>query len=86
MPYKVTYYKSIICPRCIPTNRLIKRLKKAHPEIEVEEVEVLRHIGRAREEGIQGIPTIIVGPHRLYQAIPMEELVALAYEAEESAS
>ncbi len=78
MTYKVIYYKSIICPRCIPTNRLISRLKKEHPEIEVEEVEVLRHLGRARREGIQGIPTIVIGPHRLLGPVPLERLVALA--------
>ncbi len=82
MPYKVVYYKSIICPRCIPTNRLITRLKQAYPEIEVEEIEVLRHPGRARRDGIRGIPTIIVGPHRIHGPMALEDLVALAKEGD----
>ncbi len=73
---KVVYYKSIICPKCIPTNRLIKRLKQTHPEIEVEEIEILRHMGRAKAEGVRHVPTIIAGQRRFYAAPTMEELLA----------
>jgi len=72
---KVIYYKSIICPRCIPTNRLIKQLKQAHPEIEVEEIEIITHMSRARQDDVHHVPTIIAGDRRFYKAPRMEELL-----------
>ena len=81
---KVVYYKSIVCPRCIPTNRLIKRLKQTHPEIEVEEIEILTHMSRARQDGVRHVPTIIVGDQRFYTAPSLGELLA-AVQAPEAA-
>jgi glutaredoxin len=72
---KVVYYKSIICPKCIPTNRLIKRLKQTHPEIEVEEIEIITHMARARADGVRHVPTIIAGGKRFYHAPALEELL-----------
>ena len=72
---KVVYYKSIICPKCIPTNRLIRRLKQTHPEIEVEEIEIITHMSRAKQDGVRHVPTIIAGPKRFYAAPSMEELL-----------
>ena len=78
---KVIYYKSIICPRCIPTNRLIKRLKQTHPEIEVEEIEIITHMSRAKQDGVRHVPTIIAGSRRFYDAPPMEELLSALQQA-----
>ena len=72
---KVIYYKSIICPKCIPTNRLIKQLKQTHPEIEVEEIEIITHMSRARRDGVKHVPTIIAGGQRFYAAPSMDELL-----------
>ncbi len=75
---KIIYYKSIICPKCIPTNRLIKRLKREHPEIEVEEIEIITHMSRAKKDNVHHVPTLIAGDRRFFAAPPMEELLAAA--------
>ncbi len=72
---KVVYYKSIFCPKCIPTNRLIKRLKQTHPEIMVEEIEIVTHLARTREDGVKHVPTILAGNKRFYTSPTMDELL-----------
>ncbi len=79
MPHKIVYYKSAICPRCIPTNRMLKAFRQQYPQVEIEEVEVLRHLKRAREAGVGQVPTLVVGPHRLTRAVPVERLAALVF-------
>jgi glutaredoxin len=73
---KIVYYKSLVCPRCIPTNRLIAQLQREHPEIEVEQVELLTHLSRARRDGVMTLPTLIVGERRFTRAPRLEELLA----------
>ena len=73
---KLVYYKSAICPRCLATNRLMARLRREHPEIEIEEVEVLTHFSRARQENIHALPTLVAGAQRFYSAPRIEELLA----------
>ncbi len=73
---KVIYYKSIICPKCIPTNRLIKQLKREHPEIQVEEIEIITHMSQAKKDGVHHVPTIIAGDKRFFTAPGMDELLA----------
>lgn len=80
---KVIYYKSILCPKCFPTNRLIKQLKREHPEISVEEIEIITHLSRAREEGVNHVPTIIVGEERFYTAPTMHELLSAVQRSSE---
>ncbi len=77
---KVVYYKSIVCPKCIPTNRLIKRLKQTHPEIMVEEIEIITHMARARQDGVKHVPTILAGQQRFYTPPTIEELLAALQE------
>jgi glutaredoxin len=76
---KVTYYKSILCPKCIPTNRLIKQLKQEYPEVEIEEIEIITHMSRAKKDGVNHVPTIIVGNKRFYTAPTMSELLSALY-------
>lgn len=73
---KITYYKSLICPRCIPTNRLIARVKREHPEIEIEEVEVLTNLSRALADGVHMLPTLVAGSRRWTHAPSLDELLA----------
>jgi hypothetical protein len=75
---KITYYKSFVCPRCIPTGRVIERVRREHPEIEVEEIEVLTNLSRALHDGVMMIPTIIIGDQRFHQAPPLDELLTAA--------
>ena len=72
---KIVYYKSAVCPRCIPTNRFLKRLKREHPGVEIEEVEVLTRIGRARKAGIMSIPVIEMGSRRYHGVPPREDVL-----------
>ena len=73
---KVIYYKSIICPKCIPTNRLLKQLKREHPEIQVEEIEIITHMSRAKRDDVHHVPTVIAGDQRFFTAPTMDELLA----------
>lgn len=79
---KLVYFKSAICPRCISTNRLMARVRREHPEIEIQEIEVLTHLSRALQENVHTLPTLIAGAQRFYHAPRMEELLA-ALQAEE---
>ncbi len=72
---KIIYYKSLVCPRCIPTNRLIARLRREHPEIEIEEIEVLTNLPRALRDGVLMLPTLIVGEKRFHHAPSLDELL-----------
>ncbi len=72
---KIVYYKSLICPRCLSTNRLIARVRREHPEIEIEEIEVLTNLPRALRDGVMMLPTLIVGAQRFYHAPPIEQLL-----------
>ncbi len=82
--HKIVYYKSLVCPRCIPTTKMLKAFRRRYPEVEIEEVEVLTHLGRAREAGVLQVPTIVVGPHRLYKALPLAEFARLVFEEGDS--
>lgn len=73
---KITYYKSLLCPRCIPTNRLVARLRQEHPEIEIEEVEVLTNLPRALRDGVAMLPTLIAGNQRFHHAPSLEMLLS----------
>ncbi len=73
---KIIYYKSLVCPRCIPTNRLLARVRREHPEIEIEELEVLTNLGRAKRDRVMMLPTLIVGARRFHYAPRLEELLA----------
>jgi hypothetical protein len=78
IPMKITYYKSLVCPRCIPTGRLIARVRREHPEIEIEEIEVLTNLPRTLADGVMMIPTIVVGDQRFHHAPSLDELLAAA--------
>ncbi len=73
---KITYYKSLVCPRCLSTNRLVARLRAEHPEIEIEEIEVLAHLPQTVRDGVLMLPTLMAGTRRFHHAPRMEELLA----------
>jgi len=57
------------------TNRLIARLRREHPEIEIEEVEVLTNLPRALRDGVLMLPTLMVGKKRFHHAPSLDELL-----------
>ena len=80
MPTKIVYYKSVLCPRCIPTNKMLKAFQQRYPEIVIEEVEALRSPRRMREAGIRHLPTLVIGKQTLTHAVPVERLAAMVFE------
>lgn len=62
---KVELYYSIFCPRCLYAGRVLKKLRKEYPELEIETVEISLNLSRARREKIRAIPTLKMGENRL---------------------
>jgi hypothetical protein len=61
----VTFYHSVICPRCQMAALSLKQLLPQFPGISVEQVELLTNLGRSRREGVATIPTLLAGERRL---------------------
>lgn len=55
---QVEYFKSLICPRCIPVSRELKKLEKEFPELEIKHIEILKNMAYTKENKIQTIPTL----------------------------
>ena len=62
---KVTFYHSVICPRCQAAGLFLSRLLRDFPDVELEKVEYLTHLGVARRAGVRTIPTLVSGERRL---------------------
>jgi len=74
---KIVYYKSLFCPRCIPTNRFLKQLRGEYPQIEIEEIEVVTNMKRARAAGVHAIPEMDIAGRRFHGVPPKEEVIRL---------
>jgi len=61
----VTFYHSMVCPRCHLSGLWLSGLLEEFPDVQLEKVEYLTHLGQARREGVRGIPTLVAGEHRL---------------------
>ena len=55
----------------------MEQVKREHPEIEIEEIEILTNMAQARQDGLRTLPTLIIGNQRIYRALPLEELLAM---------
>ena len=55
---QIEYFKSIICPRCIPVSRELKKLEREFPELEIKPIEILKNMAYSKENKIQTIPSI----------------------------
>ena len=55
----VKFYHSAICPRCRMASLSIQALLPDYPEIEVESIEYLTNLRRAREDGVRTIPALV---------------------------
>lgn len=65
MTKKVTFYHSVICPRCHAAGFYLSQLLGDFPEIEVTKVEFLTNSKQAKEDGVKSIPTLISGSQTL---------------------
>lgn len=61
----VTFYHSVICPRCKMAGRSLARLLPDFPGVRLEKVEYLTHLGSARAQQVRTIPTLVSGDRRL---------------------
>ncbi len=77
MDKEIVYYKSLICPRCIPASRFLKELKRDYPEIKVREVEIIAHMKSAKEAKIHSIPVIEVAGKRFYKTPSRNDILPL---------
>ncbi len=74
---EILYYKSAICPKCIPTSRFLKELKSEHPEVEIKEVEILAHLKSTIKDKVYSIPVIEVKGKRFYSVPAKSEVLEL---------
>ena len=83
---KIKYYKSVVCPRCIPVSAALSEWKKRHAEVEVEVVEVLFHPAKAYEAGVRRIPSLEVDGELKSWFLPSKEEVRSFLESKLSAA
>lgn len=74
---EILYYKSAICPKCLPTSRFLKVLKKEHPEIEIKEIEILAHLKSTIKDKVYSIPVIEVAGKRFFSVPAKGEILGL---------
>jgi hypothetical protein len=61
----VTFYHSVVCPRCQFSGLLLARILRDHPDIRLHRVEVLTNRARARRDGVRSIPALVSGNRTL---------------------
>ncbi len=62
---RVTFYHSVVCPRCHMAGRSLSSLLPDFPDVEVERVEFLANLSGSRQAGVRSIPTLVYGDQRL---------------------
>jgi glutaredoxin len=60
----VTFYHSLICPRCALAKLWLAQLLPEFPDVKVERVDILSSRRRAEEAGVRVIPTLVAGDQR----------------------
>ncbi len=55
------FYKSALCPRCFLAKRHLLTLRSTHPDLRIEEVEILTAPLRAWRDGIKMVPALKAG-------------------------
>lgn len=55
----ITFYHSIICPRCAHAKRQLKALKEEFPDIEIKPVEILTNRGAMQKDGVKQFPALV---------------------------
>ena len=58
---KVTFYGSVLCPRCHFAHRMLLEILHNDGEIEVEEIDVLAHPLKTWSDGIRIFPALKIG-------------------------
>ncbi|MFK7864935.1 MAG: hypothetical protein AB8B95_12010 [Pseudohongiellaceae bacterium] len=55
----ITFYHSIICPRCALARLHLKKLKKEFPDVEINAVEVLNNSSAMKADGVKQYPALV---------------------------
>jgi predicted DsbA family dithiol-disulfide isomerase len=55
---KITFYHSILCPRCLLVGRALSRLQEEHPDLVIDRVEVTMRPAECLRRGIRMIPAL----------------------------
>ncbi len=62
---KLTFYHSVVCPRCHYTGIVLRAVLRRRPDIDLARVEVLTHTHQARNDGVRAVPALVSGGRRL---------------------
>jgi glutaredoxin-related protein len=55
----ITFYQSVICPRCAIARLHLRSLKKEFPEIEINSVEVIGNSKTMQDAGVVSFPALV---------------------------
>lgn len=55
----ITFYQSVICPRCALARLHLRSLKKEFPEIEINSVEIIGNTKAMAEDGVVSFPALV---------------------------
>jgi len=58
---EVTFYHSVICPRCQLSKLALASVLKEFPQVKLRKVEFLTHMAEAKEAGASSIPALVSG-------------------------
>ena len=61
----VTFYHSVVCPRCRLTSLFLASLLPGYPDVRIEKVAYLGNLTSARAAGVRSIPTLVAGDQLL---------------------
>ena len=55
----ITFYHSVVCPRCHYTGHALRAVLRKHRDVEVTKVEFLTHGEQATKDGVRSIPALV---------------------------
>ncbi len=74
---KILFFSSEFCPPCRKAEKMVKEINFSlfGAKLEVEKINIENEMKRAQQHGVQKVPTIIVGEHRISTIVDREQLV-----------
>ncbi|MGV1099508.1 thioredoxin family protein [Thiovibrio sp. JS02] len=58
---KIEFYRTVLCPRCLYVDRVLKKICAEIPDLVIERIEVITNPERARKAGVRSVPTLKIG-------------------------
>ncbi len=72
---RIEFYRTILCPRCLYVDRVLKKICARNPDLAVERIEITTNLSRAVEAGIRTVPTLRIGNDRLCGLFPGQRAI-----------